>query len=161
MPRTVPLLLVPLSLAGCATAPDNAPSLLPRAIERRSDAEPVRPAPVATPDATLDAEIARRGAAVDAAAAAFDAAVAATRPRLARGRGATEGSDAWIDAQAALGELDQASSNLDAALGDLEQLAAARAARLAAPYPALEARIAAAQTTLDRARAALAALKRV
>ena len=58
MIRSPQILVLFAPLAGCAVPDVSAPSLLPRPIEGRSEAEPERPAPVATPDPALDAKIA-------------------------------------------------------------------------------------------------------
>ncbi|WP_326524316.1 hypothetical protein [Sphingomonas sp.] len=146
------LIALPLLLAGCAGTVPDAPSLLPRPIESRGDAEPAAPAanPADTVDTALDAETARRVAAFDAAARAFSAAERDLAARIGRGKGAAEGSDRWLDGQAAIGELQQLRTATDSAMVDIEALAIERASAAKLPYPALEAAIAAAQAELDR-----------
>ena len=153
--RTAPIaaafVLAPALLAGCATLPaPNAPSLLPRAIETRSDAVPVATIAPPTVDAAFDPRIAERVAAVTTAAKAFDSAEPALSPKITRARGAVQGSERWLDAQSAFGELQQLRTATDGAMADLEALAIERASAGLLPYPALDAAIAAAQVTLDR-----------
>lgn len=128
-----------LLLAGCATQDISAPSLLPRAIESRSDAEPTRSVPVATPDPALDAEIAGLIARRAKASAEFAAADRTASARLGAGARAAVGSDAWLDAQTALAALDTPRADLLAVITEFEQLAIARAAAGQPAYPALDA----------------------
>lgn len=142
------LLLLPITLSACASQPVNAPSLLPRAIETRTDSTPVRDETV-RPDPALDTRIAQRAAAFDKAAAAFDAGKAALGRRIESGKGAAEGSERWLDAQQALGELQQLRTATDGAMTDIEALAIERAGAGLLPYPALDAAVARAQTIVD------------
>jgi hypothetical protein len=142
MPRLLPLLLL---LAGCAQAPSGAPSLLPRPIETRTDSEPAVGSDQVAADATLDAEIARRRAAFDAAAKSLDARLNdAERSTAVRGA-RTEGSDAWLAWQQRLGAVNEARVEVDAALDALDQLAIARGVEGRGGYPALDQAIAAAE----------------
>ena len=95
------------------------------------------PLPAATPDPALDAVIAATGTQLDAVAKGFaaDAAKAEAASRAAKGQPA--GSDRWLDAQTALGALDQWHAQLSALSTDAEEQAIGRAAMLAVPYPAL------------------------
>ena len=149
-------------LAGCSTQDVSAPSLLPRPIESRSDAEPVRPEPVATPDPTLDAELAGLAARRDKAAQDFAAADRVAVTRVNAGARAAIGSDAWLDAQTALAALDTPRADLVGIVSELEDLAIARAAAGQPPYPALEtaktetdAVLARITTTMDQRKARL------
>ncbi len=151
-----------LLLSACASADTiNAPSLLPRPIESRRDAEPVSSVQTVAPDAGLDSRIAEQVAKFEAAARAFTAARPAVAAKVARARGAAEGSDRWLDGQSAIGELQQARTATDAAMADLESLAIDRGTAGALPYPALDAAIAAAQAELDRQLEAERAIKAV
>lgn len=152
------LLIIPLFLAGCASTVANAPSLLPRPIETMGTAEPAPP-PAATPDATLDAAITRLGAVFDGKIRAFTVAADAAAAQVASGGHALEGSDAWLDAQARIAELGQVQAEGAAAIAELEALAIERASDGKPPYPALDARIAAAQVELDRSSARLESIK--
>ena len=138
MTRLLPASVALGLLAGCATQDVSAPSLLPRPIESRSDAEPVRPEPVATPDPKLDAEIAGLTVRRDRAAQDFATADRVAAARLSAGARAAIGSDAWLDAQTALAALDTPRADLVAVVGELEDLAIARATAGEPAYPALE-----------------------
>lgn len=146
-------------LAGCAAAGDDFPSLQPRAIERRSDAEPTTVTPVAAPDAGLNATLAAAEGKLAAARAAFDTTDRASARRIAAAKGRAVGSDAWLDAQVALAELDEHRSRVLDQLADLEQAAVARAADGLPPYPALDAVHAAAEAELAREAGIVAARK--
>ena len=155
-----PILLCPLLLAACAqTTSTQFPSLLPRAIETRSDAEPVVATPVATPDPALDATIAEKARALDTGKSAF--AGAATRAEsLARAaRGAAVGSERWLDAQTALAELDSYRAGISGLVTDLDELLVARAADGQADYPALQTARDAAQAELDAETAKITTLQ--
>ena len=136
--------LVPLAaillLAACSRPSGGGyPSLAPRPIEKTSFADPApAPAPPAAPDPALDTAIAATGAQLDTIAKGFaaDAAKAQAAARAAKGRPA--GSDQWLDAQTALGSLDQWHAQLSALSTDTEERAIARASTLAPSYPALE-----------------------
>ncbi|KQT32209.1 hypothetical protein ASG29_10300 [Sphingomonas sp. Leaf412] len=142
-----PIVLAPLLfLAACSTVGEgDFPSLAVRPQEKMGFAEPEAPAPVAVvADSALDARIAALARDRVAAAAAFDA--AATAAERAAGRTAAPGSDAWLDAQTALGGLDVARGRQEDATAALEELAAARAAALEPAYPPLDAAILTART---------------
>jgi hypothetical protein len=154
----IPPVLFAALLSACAAPREDYPSLLPRPIEKISLAEPVRPIPVATPDATLDAKIATLARAVTTGTTAFDAAVARARPLVRAAAGAAEGSDRWLGAQVALAELDVARTTIDTPLADLERLAIDRAAAGAPPYPALDAALAKATEAAKAQRTTIATL---
>lgn len=133
-----PLLFLPaIALAGCAQTPASYPSLLPRAIEDQSLAEPERPEPVVAPDPALDARIAALVAQADAAGARFAAAAQDAEAKIAVARGLAPGSEAWLTAQAALSALAEHRSATIAALAGLEELAIARGVEGLPAYPAL------------------------
>jgi len=142
------LLTLPLVLSACASQPVNAPSLLPRAIESRSESTPARDETVQD-DPALNARIAQHVAAFDRAAAAFDSGVITLGRRIESGRGAAEGSERWLASQQAIGELQQLRTASEGAMADLEALAIARSGAGLLPYPALDAAIARAQTVID------------
>ena len=142
MRAALPLFAATL-IGGCTEAGDSRyPSLLPRPIESQSLAEPVRPAPVVVPDPALDARIAEILARLDQANASFVSAAQATEATIAVSRGVPEGSEAWLEAQAALTRVDAERMPVNAALADLEELGIARAGAGLPPYPALEAAMA-------------------
>lgn len=138
-------LLVPLLASGCAQERGDFPSLLPRAIEQRSDAEPVRPVPVATADPALDAQVEKLRAAIDAAGRSFGKAADRAEQRARAAKGAAEGSERWLDAQTALAEVDVARSDIQQPIAELERLAIDRAAAGEPVYPALDAALEAAR----------------
>jgi hypothetical protein len=120
------------ALGGCM-APANPPSLAPRAIEMRADA--VDPVPSMPPAQPLDSSLASRIAALLAEATAGDADFAKSEASgssaLAAGRKATEGSEAWIGAQAAQSALEVARQRTAAALGEVDSLVVAQAEAVA------------------------------
>ncbi|MCP3729022.1 hypothetical protein M9978_01130 [Sphingomonas sp. MG17] len=130
------------SLTACTVSDEGYPSLLPRPIESRSDAEPVRPDPVATPDAALDRRIAEQRALSDAAARRFQSAALEAETRVAVARGLAIGSEPWVRAQTALADLAPIRGETTQIVSSLEETAIARASAGEAPYPALDAAIA-------------------
>lgn len=135
-------LVLPMGmLAACTTTDGGYPSLLPRPIEGRDDAEPARPDPVAAPDSALDARIAQRRQAAAEAAKRFQAAAITAESRVAVARGVAAGSEAWVAAQTALADLDAIRGETVQLVTDLEQEASARALAGAPAYPALNAAI--------------------
>ncbi len=160
--RTLISLSALVLLTACVDVDKGYPSLLPRPIESRDDAEPVRPDPVATPDAALDSRVAAQRAAADAVAKRFHAAAIDAESRIAVARGVAEGSESWLAAQTALAELDLIRSEAREILTALEEIASARAQAGDPSYPALDTAISevgATVTTQDtRAKALEAAL---
>ncbi|MBX9883304.1 MAG: hypothetical protein K2X73_15230 [Sphingomonas sp.] len=150
-------LLLLLLLAGCAGRRDY-PSLLPRTIETRNDAEPVRPAAIAQPDSALDAKIAEARAALERSAKSFTPYAERATGLVARAKEAPAGSEAWLDAQAALADLDILRAESSARTSDLELLTIERAAAVAPPYPALDAAYAEAKAQLEAQEARITAL---
>lgn len=149
------LLLSLAGLAGCTQATGRYPSLLPRPIESTSLAEPERPVPVATPDAALDKRIAEIRAGLDAGARAFTAGAQDAEARIAVSRGLPQGSEAWLQAQVAMGQLAELRRPAVTALSDLDELATQRGVDGLPPYPALDAALA------DADRAATAQQARI
>lgn len=141
MRRLLPLTALTL-LGACMATDDGYPSLLPRPIEGRSDAEPVRADPVAAPDPALDARIAEQRAAGEALAKRFQAGAIEAETRVAVARGVAAGSEPWLRAQTALAELAPLRGESAAIVSALEEIAVARATAGEAPYPALDAAIA-------------------
>ena len=153
MMRSTILFLMLLPASGCARD-DRYPSLLPRAVERQSFAEPAAPpaAPVVA-DPALDARIAAARLSAD------EAAIARAEQRVRAAAGAAAGSETWLDAQVALGELDALRSGNVAALSDLEELATDRAAALEPDYLALNAAIEAARAAVEAQTQRIATLQ--
>lgn len=131
------LWLVPMLLAGCARDSGRFPSLLPRAAETQSDLEPVRPVPPQVADPAIDAALAQTDAKLTAAASGFAAKVGDSEKAVAAAQGASVGSDAWLDAQRALGELDSARSETSAIAADLDRSAVDYARDHPRDYPAM------------------------
>jgi hypothetical protein len=159
--RSLPLLIA-VALVGCTQSSTRYPSLLPRPIESQSLAEPERPAPVATPDPALDARIAEVTASLEAGNQRFTSAAQEAEAKVAVARGVPEGSEAWLDAQAALATLGALRAPTLTALADLERTVIERGQAGQPPYPALEAAVAAADAMAtaqgDRINALEAAL---
>ncbi|MES2444195.1 MAG: hypothetical protein V4574_15310 [Pseudomonadota bacterium] len=135
-------LILAAGLTGCTANDNRYPSLLPRAIESQSLAEPERPAPVAAPDAALDARIAALVATLDKASKDFTAAAQDAEARIAVARGLPEGSEGWLDAQAALSAVGAAGGPVATTLAALEEIAIERGQAGLPPYPALDAAVA-------------------
>lgn len=154
----IPLILPAALLSACGAPAGDYPSLLPRPIEKISLAEPVRPVPVATPDATLDAKIVTLTREAAAAKAAFDAAAARIGKTVDAASGSAEGSERWLGAQVALAELDVARTAIDEPLAELERLAIDRATAGQPPYPTLDVALAKANADATAQRTTIATL---
>ena len=137
MRRLVPLLAIGLS--ACADPTGPYPSLLPRAVEKQSLAEPVRPVPVAAADPALDARITTIGTSLDDAEKRFASAARDAEAKVAVARGLPAGSERWLDAQVALSTLDALRAPLTTLQTDLEELIIERGASGQPPYPSLQA----------------------
>ncbi|RZM19473.1 MAG: hypothetical protein EOO88_37945, partial [Pedobacter sp.] len=136
------VLIAAVALTGCTQSASRYPSLLPRAAESQSLAEPVRPVPVATPDAVLDQRIAELTGQLDSLGDAFNKGAQDAEAKIAVARGLPEGSERWLDAQAALSTLDTLRGPVLTALSDLEGLATERGVAGLPPYPTLDAAVA-------------------
>ena len=152
-------LALPILLAGCVETDHRYPSLLPRETEKQSMAEPVRPVPQATPDAALDARIAAALDTLDKASKDFTATAQDAEARIAVARGLPEGSEGWIDAQAALTAVGAARVPASDALADLERMAIDRGQAGEPPYPALDEAVAKANAVTEAQAARLATLE--
>ncbi|MEH3047586.1 hypothetical protein [Sphingomonas adhaesiva] len=149
--RSLALPLLALSTAvaaaGCSADTAGYPSLAPRPAETIGFEEPAAPPPAPVQaDPVLDARVAAAVAKRTAAARAFDTGADRAEAQARAARGASVGSDRWLDAQAALAELDSLRAAHGDALGPLEDLAAERAVALQPAYPALERALAEART---------------
>lgn len=133
---TVPLLA--LALAGCAGTNPRYPSLLPRAAESRSAAEPVAVAPALVADPALDTSLGKLDGELKQAAAAFTP-LATRATRLTDAAvGAGIGSDAWLAAQSALADMDALRAQSISALSEIDRVAIERGVAGLPAYPALE-----------------------
>lgn len=144
------LLLLPLlALAGCAQPGSRFPSLLPRAIESRDDAEPMPTAPAIVADPALDTRVAALDAALAKIRTDFERRAAQAQRLADAAKGKAAGSDPWLDAQSALADLDVVRADVSSLISDLERLAIDRAAAGNPAYPALEALRSSAKTQHD------------
>ncbi|AOH86016.1 hypothetical protein AWL63_20705 [Sphingomonas panacis] len=134
------LLLTTLLAGGCAQQTvSRYPSLQPRAIERRSDAESAEAAPAAaTPDTALDAMLAAKAKTLADTDSAFAPAADSAERAARAARSDAVGSDRWIAAQTALAKLDAFRATTSAIVTDLDELAIGRARDAKPPYPALD-----------------------
>jgi hypothetical protein len=114
-------ILLVVALAGCGEQSGTYPSLAPRPIEQISLAEPTRPAP---PAAVADPAAVERYAPLIGQARKADTdfrrVLGDERGALARGRGAAEGSDAWLAAQVSASRIETARGPVAKALADLD-----------------------------------------
>ena len=117
------LMIIPF-LSACATK-GTFPSLAPRAVERLSMDEPIRPAPAIPADASLARQIAELTAAARQGQAEFDRLLPATR--TAAGAAGGPGSEGWIEAQQRLSRLEAARAPTVTALAELDALNVRRA----------------------------------
>ena len=161
MKRLIPLACATLFMGGCAEdSAKHYPSLLPRPIESRSDAEPVAPpAAVATSDAPTDAKLAALRTTLGESAAAFSPAADRAEQAAQAAKGQPAGSEAWITAETALAELDGYRATTSATLTDIEEMAIERAAAMQPAYPAIEALRTAADAQLAAQSARIAAIQ--
>ena len=152
MSRHAPLYATALLLlAGCAREQGTYPSLAPRPIEKLGFAEPETPAAAAVvADPTLDASLAAIDTRLKTVGSGFDGDAAKAQAAARRAKGQSVGSDAWLDAQAALAVLDDWRAQASTIVTDLDSMAAARAAQLAPDYPALTALRDRAQAEVER-----------
>lgn len=149
-----------IAASGCAADDTHYPSLLPRAIEKRSDAEPVEMPAVATPDAALDAKLNAAKGSLASTASDFAAGAERARTLAKAAKNAGVGSEPWLDAQTALAALDGFRAQSLSTLTELDQLAIDRAAKLLPAYPALDTQRAAAQAQVDSETKAIGELQR-
>ncbi|WP_375398415.1 hypothetical protein [uncultured Sphingomonas sp.] len=148
-----------LAVTACAASTTRYPSLAPRAIETRGDAEPVT-APVAvTADAALDARLASMVALLAANDKTFAGEAASAESAARRPQSQIVGSDAWVGAQAALADLETARGETLSTVTDLERLVTDRGEAGTAPYPRLDSARAQAQAQLEGETARIAAIK--
>ena len=150
-------LLAAAPLAGCAAEQARHPSLLPRAAERTSFAEPAvaAPAPVMV-DPQLDARLVAIGGRLDAAMRGFDADLAKAERAAAAPGARSVGSEGWLAAQSALAALDDWRAQATGIASELEAAAGERLGTVGTPYPALDTLQARAAAEAERQAAAIA-----
>ncbi|TPG08474.1 hypothetical protein [Sphingomonas oligophenolica] len=136
LPFASPILLLVL-ISGCARHDRGYPSLLPRPVEALGFAEPETEQPDVSPDPALDAKIAEQRQSLARVAKGFTDAAATAEAAAGRAKGRAVGTDAWLDAQSRLAELDDWRAQASALVTDIDQMIADRAAALAPIYPPL------------------------
>ncbi|MEO7815078.1 MAG: hypothetical protein ABIR87_06505 [Sphingomicrobium sp.] len=145
--RNIPLLLILVPLAGCATSTANEPSLAQRPAEL---IDPRLPLPAEAPTGVVAPALADRlgqlMAEGDAGARAFSAQLGSAEA-LAAAAGPAQ-SESWIVAQTALSGLEAARAKTTAALAEIDAIASARIAGGAGMSPADLAAVAAASGAL-------------
>jgi hypothetical protein len=154
-----------LWLGACARDASVYPSLAVRPTEKIGFAEPAPPAPEPLKaDPALDAKVADLTARLTTVARGFDRDAARAEAAAREAKGRAVGSDAWLDAQTALGLLDDWRAQANALASEAGDLASGRAAALEPAYARLDAvqqRIAAEgqrqSATIDRLQATLPA----
>lgn len=157
--RALPLAALLLT-AACAAQDTAYPSLAPRTIEGQGFAEPDVPAPGPVPnDPALDARIATANTALARAAERFEAAADRTASMGRAARGQMAGSEAWIEAQMALADLDALRADSLDTLTAFETMASDRAQALLPAYPKLDRATAAAEATLAAQSARIATIQ--
>lgn len=154
-------LLAATLLAACGAPRQDYPSLLPRPIESGMAGRPtpVQPVPAPVGDSALDAAIAKSAASRASVEQAFDTALNAAERAVAAARGSAPGSDRWLSAQLALGQLDLNRDALSGVVSDLDRLASDRGIEGLDAYPPLTAALDAAREALAARRARIAALE--
>ena len=126
--KFIPIVTAGLTLSACTTLA-NPPSLLPRAIETRSDAVTTPPsAPLAKPlEPTLAAGLAALVREAMAGDRDFIAAAQTADSTIAAGRNTAQGSERWIAAELARSARVAAHQRSAAPLAEIDALTVARA----------------------------------
>lgn len=121
----VALAILPPLLAGCAASSEDFPSLAIRESERVTGTfQPAPGVPWVSPPAPAEA-LSRLGsleAQARTAHSAFLAQADDTRGTIAAGRGAEEGSEAWVNAQLALADLQSTRAPALIAMAELDRI---------------------------------------
>jgi hypothetical protein len=117
------LLFATLALGACAANDGDFPSLAPRPVEQRSDAEPVAPAVAPAPaDSAMSADLRKMLADARKGDGDFAAALPAAERAVAAARGAAASSEAWIAAQTQLSALDATRAPTASAMTAIDSL---------------------------------------
>jgi hypothetical protein len=126
MMRFTPLILGLVMLSGCSGSTANFPSLAKRAIESRSDDVASMSAPIASVGGPVDASTLTKAAAAvrraEDAASAFQSALGPAQSAVNAARGASFGSERWIEAQIAVSALERSRLAVKTALSDIDDL---------------------------------------
>lgn len=150
-----------LVAAGCADQ-GAFPSLAPRPVERLSNDEPVRIAPVVAPDPALSGQVAELLAQARRGHAQFQAALPVASAAV--GRASAPESESWTEAQQAISVLESVRGPTVTALAQLDLLSVERArqpinagdlAALLAAVEAAQALFREQQAEIDRLKARL------
>jgi len=160
MNRSAALLIVlSLSLAGCASTGNTFPSLAIRDSERVSGtiAVPAGPPPVVSPAPATLAQLDQLLARIRTGHAEFVAQAPAAARTVAAARGAATGSEAWSVAQVAVAGLEARRSAVMIALADLDRIYV-DAAQGEADITALAEALAMANALVDQENATIAEL---
>ncbi|WP_010186981.1 hypothetical protein [Sphingomonas sp. PAMC 26605] len=146
-------------LAGCAAQTSTRyPSLLPRAIESRSDAEPETPIALADPEPSTDSALAELNKTLEQTATEF-APAAVRAERLANAaKGDAPGGERWIAAQTALAELDGYRATTSATLSAVDTMASDRITAGKPEYPAIATLQTAAEAAFETQSARIAGI---
>ncbi|HEX8554330.1 MAG TPA: hypothetical protein VF695_06450 [Sphingomonas sp.] len=158
MIRATPIALV--LLGGCAgTSTTPTPSLAPRAAEKLGFGEPEQVVVPVTADPVLDARVAALRTRLAMIAAGFDRDAAAAERAARVGAARSAGSEAWLNAQAALAQLDDWRAQASSVVTEADEAAVERAAALLGDYPGLESFATAARAEAARQSAAITRLQ--
>lgn len=123
MQRLFTPLLTVLALAACTAPTGDFPSLAPRPVEQRDDAEPATPSATPAPaDTALAARLAKILADARKGEADFTAALPTAERTVSAARGAGPSSDGWIAAQAQLSGLNSARAPTASAMAEINSL---------------------------------------
>ncbi|WP_194150954.1 hypothetical protein [Sphingomonas glacialis] len=146
-------------LGGCAAQTSmRYPSLLPRAIESRSDAEPETAVALADPEPSTDSALAELHKTLDRTAADFTPAAARAERLADAAKGDAPGGERWIAAQTALAELDGYRATTSATLSTIDTMASDRITGGKPDYPAIATLQSAAQAAFEAQSARIAAI---
>jgi hypothetical protein len=118
------MLFMPLLLSACAAQTGDFPSLAPRPVEQRGEAEPAASTPLTPPAAAagLSADLAGLLGDARKGDTDFSAALPATERAVSAARGAAPSSEAWIAAQTQLTVLDAARAPTATAMSAIDSL---------------------------------------
>ncbi len=117
------LLFATFALGACTAPNGSFPSLAPRPVEQRSDAEPAPPSITPGPvDTALSADLKKMLADARKGDADFSAALPATERAVSAARGASPSSESWIAAQTQLSGLDATRAPTASAMAAIDSL---------------------------------------
>lgn len=159
MTRSLALMLFLLT-AGCVETPGAYPSLAKRPIESRSEAPPKATTPEpAKPDPALDARIRDLTAQLTQADSGFTPTIEQVERAAAAPGSRTVGSNAWLNAQTSLADLEARQNDSLSILTEFERMVTDRGVAGEVPYPALDSARAKAQAQVDAQSGRVAAVR--